>query len=189
MTVSKATTLINKEIALIAAAGTALDARIHTCAVDVAEHFAEYKDVELVNRLYNALSKGARKSAMTEWLLAYTAVIANTEQATKKEAPFVCAKDAAGNWTKETDVAGGEAHPWYDCKPDPKPDAVFDFQKMVRAALKKYGAAEEVKHCDKAAMEKIAVLAGLSAADVPSRPLKAAPVKDEGALAKFFTVE
>lgn len=169
---SKSITDINKEIAAIAVSGAKLDERIHICAVDVATHFAEFKDIGLVNRLYNALSKGARKSAMTEWLLAYTAVIANTEQATKKEAPFVCAKDAHGKWTKETDVEAGEAHPWYDCKPDPKPDMVFDFQKMVKAALKKYGDAEEVKHCDKAAMEQIAVLAGLSAADVPSRPLK-----------------
>lgn len=171
---SKAIAIINKEIAAIGVAGAKLDERIHLCAVDVATHFAEHKDIGLVNRLYNALSKGARKVAMTEWMLAYLAVQANTEMATKKENPFVCAKDAKGAWTKTTDVEAGEAHPWYDCKPDPKPDMVFDFQKMVKAALKKYGEAEEVKHCDKAAMEKIAVLAGLSAADVPSRPVKAA---------------
>ena len=179
---SKAIALINKEIALIAVAGAKFDDRIQECAVDVATHFAEFKDIGLVNRLYNALSKGVRKAAMTEWLLAYTAVIANVDAGTKKEAPFVCAKDAQGKWIKETDVEAGIAHPWFDCKPDPKPDMVFDFQKMVKVALKKYGEAEEVKHCDKAAMEAIAVMAGLSAADVPSRPMKPIALVGEAVL-------
>lgn len=171
---SKNIALINKEISAIAVAGTKFDERIQLCAVDVVTHFAEHKDVGLVNRLYVALSKGTRKAAMTEWLLAYAAVVANVDAGTKKESPFICAKGADGKWTKTTDVEGAEANPWFDCKPDPKPDAVFDFQKMVKAALKKYGSAEVVSHCDKATMEQIAVLAGLSAADVPSRPLTGA---------------
>lgn len=165
---------INKEIMAIGVAGAKLDTRIHVCAVDVATHFAEFKDIGLVNRLYNALSKGARKSAMTEWLLAYLAVVPNEEKATQKDNPFRCAKDANGAWIKVTDVVAAEENPWYNCKPDPKPDAMFDFQKFVKQALAKYGKAEDVKGVTKEQMEALAVMGGLSAADVPSRPIKMA---------------
>ena len=163
---SKTTAQINKQIALITKAGAKLDAFIQTTAVDVITHYAEHCDTGLVNRLYLGMPKGARKAALTEWLLAFCAVVPNLNKATAKEQPFIHSKD------KVTDVEGGTAKMWYECKLDAKPADVFDFQKFVKQALKKYGEAETTTMTAEQA-HALAALAGVSDADVPTRPVKA----------------
>lgn len=171
---------INKQLAFIRKAGDKLDAFIQTTAVDVLTHYAEYKDVGLVNRLYLSLANGARKSAMTSWILAYAAVVANTDSKTAKERPFVCAKDAAGNWLKETKPEAAAQDKWHSHKPDPTPADVFDLQKAVRALLKKAGAAAKLEHGDAETMKALAKAVNIPESDVPTRPVvKAAePAKD-----------
>lgn len=166
---SKTAAQINKQIALITRAGAKLDAFIQATAVDVLAHYAEHSDTGLVNRLYNGMPKGARKAALTEWLLAYCAVEANTNKATAKDQPFVHSKD------KTTDVEAGAAKMWYECKLDAKPADIFDFQKFVKQALKKYGEAE-VTNMTAEQAHALAALAGVSDADVPTRPVKAKAV-------------
>lgn len=156
--------LIDKEIAAIGVAGKKLDDRIQACAVDVLEHFAEFKDTGLVNRLYIALSKGARKSAMASWLMAYAAVVANDHPGTKLTQPFVYSK------TKTTDPVKAAADPWYDHKPDAAPDEIFDLQKAVKMVLAKAGKASTLKGGDQATLVALAGLVGIPASDVPSRP-------------------
>lgn len=163
---SKTTAQIDKQIALITKAGAKLDAFIQGTAVDVLEHYSEHSDTKLVNRLYLGMPRGARKAAMTEWLLAFCAVVPNENKATAKEQPFVHSRD------KETDVEGGKATMWYDCKLDAKPADVFDFQRFVKQALKKYGEAETTTMTAEQA-HALAALAGVSDADVPTRPVKA----------------
>lgn len=173
---SKTAAQINKQIALITRAGAKLDAFIQTTAVDVITHYAEFCDTGLVNRLYNGMPKGSRKAALTEWLLAYCAVVANENKATAKEQPFVHSKD------KVTDIEGGAAKNWFECKLDAKPADVFDFQKFVKSALKKYGEAE-VTNMTVEQAHALAALAGIADSDVPTRPVKAkaeaAPVDTE----------
>lgn len=163
---SKTTAQINKQIALITKAGAKLDAFIQTTAVDVITHYAEHCDTGLVNRLYIGMPKGSRKAALTEWLLAYCAVVANENKATAKDQPFVHSKD------KVTDVEGGAAKNWFECKLDAKPADVFDFQKFVKSALKKYGEAE-VTNMTVEQAHALAALAGIADSDVPTRPVKA----------------
>ena len=162
---SKTTAQINKQIALITKAGAKLDAFIQTTAVDVITHYAEHSDTGLVNRLYMGMPKGARKAALTEWLLAFCAVVPNLNKATAKEQPFIHSKD------KDTDIEGGKAKMWYECKLDAKPADVFDFQKFAKAALKKYGEAETTNMTAEQA-HALAALAGVSDSDVPTRPVK-----------------
>ena len=163
---SKTTAQINKQIALITRAGAKLDAFIQETAVDVITHYAEHCDTGLVNRLYLGMPKGARKAALTEWLLAFCAVVPNLNKATAKEQPFIHSKD------KVTDVEGGTAKKWYECKPDAKPADVFDFQRFVKQALKKYGEAEITTMTAEQA-HALAALAGMPDSDVPTRPVKA----------------
>ena len=163
---SKTIAQINKQIALITKAGAKLDAFIQTTAVDVITHYAEHCDTGLVNRLYLGMPKGARKAALTEWLLAFCAVVPNLNKATAKEQPFIHSKD------KVTDVKGGTAKMWFNCKPDPEVGDAFDFQKFVKQALKKYGTAKTTNMTAEQA-HALAAMAGVPDSDVPTRPVKA----------------
>ena len=163
---AKTTAQIDKQIALITRAGAKLDAFIQGTAVDVLEHYSEHSDTKLVNRLYLGMPKGARKAALTEWLLAFCAVVPNENKATAKDQPFIHSRD------KVTDVEGGRAKLWYECRLDAKPADVFDFQKFVKQALKKYGEAE-VTNMTAEQAHALAALAGIADSDVPTRPTKA----------------
>lgn len=159
---------LNKELASIKAAGAKLDRRVQDAAVSVLYHFAVHKDNGLVNRLYMAMPTGSRKAALTSWLLAHCAVVANKDKATKNEQPFVYAKD------KATNPEAGAADPWYSHKPDKAPSEVFDLQKAVRALLAKAGKAESLKGGDADTLKSIAAAVGIPESDVTSKHNKTA---------------
>lgn len=121
---------LNKAIDSIAARGKKLDMDVQVAGLSAIAHTEKTGDIGPINRLYNALSAGTRKSAMTEWLLKYSKVVANVGE-DKKDKPFVYAKD------KATDMEGADAEPWFQCKPDADPDEVFDVQAAVAALIKK----------------------------------------------------
>lgn len=123
-------TALGKLIDGIKARGAKLDRDIHQAGVSALAHLKDHGDVGYCNRLFLALPKGARKAAMTSWLLAYGSLVANDKQ-DKATKPFVFAKD------KETRVEAAIADPWFDHKPDPDPNQVFDLQVMLQAVLKK----------------------------------------------------
>ena len=154
---------LKKEIDKIKKDGSSLDSRIHRAGVGVLSHFAEHKDTGLINRLYDALPKGARRSAWVSWVLTYAAVVANTDKATKEEKPFLYAKD------KTTNVEGGAADPWYNHKPEKAPDEVFDLQKAVKAILAKASKAKELKNGNADALKAIAAIVGIPESDVPAK--------------------
>lgn len=163
--------VIDAEIKAIATAGKALDKRIQKAAVDVLEHFAEHKDTGLVNRLYLALSKGARKTAMASWLMAYAAVVANTDPKTKAEQPFVYSKD------KATDPLAAAVDMWYDHKPDAAPDEVFDLQKAVKALLAKAAKATTLKNGSSDTLNQLAELVGLDPVSTAKAEADADPLE------------
>lgn len=103
----------------------------HILAVSALAISAAHGDIGPVNRLYLAMPNGTKREAMTSWLLAYGALMANTDSATKKDKPFIYTKD------KEFKVDAGAADPWYNHKPDKAPDEVFDVQKALEAVIKK----------------------------------------------------
>ena len=157
----KDTATINKEIAAIKTASAKLDDRIQACAVDVLEHFAEHKDTGMVNRLYLALGKGARSSALASWLLAYCAVKPNTEASTKKEQPFAYDRE------KQTNVEGGRNDLWYNHKLEKAVAEIFDLQKAFRALMAKAAKATNVVHGDREALKAMAAAVGIPESDVP----------------------
>lgn len=115
--------------------GKKMDADIQRTALSILAHVEQHKEVSLFNKLYSALPKGARKSALTGWGLAFGKLEANTGD-NKKEAPFKYAKD------KTTDIAQAAANPWYDFAPEKEPDEMFDVVKAVAAVLAKAGKAK-----------------------------------------------
>jgi len=120
--------------------GAKLDADIHVAAMSSIAHFNKCGDVGYINRLYLALGKGARHVAMVEWLTQFGGVSAN-EGESKETTPFIKDKN------KVVDMEGGDALPWYDCKPSPKPDEVLDyFALLMKVATKKAKKDQEVKH-------------------------------------------
>ena len=164
---------INKAIASIKTAGAKLDKMIQETGVAVLEHFAEHKDTGVVNRLYLALPKGARSTAMASWLLAYGALEPNTDKATKAEQPFRYAKD------KITNAQFASLDMWYDHKPEKAVDEVFDLQKAVRSILAKAGKAPKLAHGDVNTLKALAKSVGIPESDVPTRPVdnaEAAPL-------------
>lgn len=123
---------LNKAIDSIAARGKKLDMDIQVAGLSAVAHVEKTGDIGPVNRLYLALGKGARKSALVAWLLAYAKVSANAGE-DKKDKPFVYAKD------KVTQLEEADANPWFEFKPEPDPDEVFDLQAAVVALIKKAG--------------------------------------------------
>lgn len=162
----KDTAQINKQIAFIAKAGARLDAYIQETAEAVCVHFGMHNDTGLVNRLFLALPRGARKAAMQAWLEKYLAVVPNTNNATAKEQPFVYDREG------ETNPVECCNEKWFDMKPEKPVNAVFDFAKFVKQALKKYGEAETTNMTVEQA-HALAALAGVPDSDVPTRPVTA----------------
>lgn len=121
---------LNSAIDAFAKSGQKWADQGHKLAIATLEHLiASHGDIGPVNRLYLAMPAGSKSSALVSWFLTYGAVVANTEKDTKKEKPFIFAKD------KTTDVVGGAKDPWYNHKPEPDADAVFDVQKALAAIL------------------------------------------------------
>lgn len=128
---------MDKGIKSIQVTGAKLDMLIWQVGVSSLAHLAEFGDTGYVNRLYKAMPKGSRSSALVSWLLAYGGVIANTDKETKADKPFLFAKD------KKTNVEGAMADAWYDHKPEKAPDEMFDLQVAMIALLKKATAAAQ----------------------------------------------
>lgn len=114
----------------IAKRGKKLDADIQHAAMSAAHAVEKNGNVGYVNMLYLSMPAGSRKAALTDWLLKYAGVVANTEKG-KAEMPFKYTKDKAVN------LAGGAAEPWYDCAKDKEPDMVFDILAALESLIKK----------------------------------------------------
>jgi hypothetical protein len=140
-------TIIISDLKVLAAAivsikgrSAKLDKDIQTAAVSAVAHFDKCGDVGYINRLYLALGKGARHVAMIEWLTQFGGVMAN-EGVGKETTPFVKDKN------KVADLEGGDALPWYECKPSPKPDEVLDYYSLLlKVVTKKAKDKQEVKN-------------------------------------------
>lgn len=168
---AKTSEQIGKQLAFITKAGAKLDGYIQEAAIDVLEHFMEHKDSRMVDKLYLSLSKGARHAAMGEYILAHFAVIPNTDAAGKKERPFVICPD------KVNKLEEAKALFWFNFKPSPAVDQLFDLQAAVRALLKKAGNSACMVGGDQGSLAKLALAAGLPASDVPT--VKVAGTKAE----------
>lgn len=129
---------INKAIESIANRGKKLDHDIHVAGVSVLKHVAEHGDTTLLDKLVNAMPKGARKGAFCEWALAFGNVrmLDRSNEADKLaiEQGRLFAKDK----TKEYNEVEAMAKAWYDFKPEPDLLTTFDAAQAVKSLLKKY---------------------------------------------------
>lgn len=123
----------------IAADSLALDALIQTTGLGVLDHVDGCGNPVLVNRLYNSLGRGHRKTALAEWLLAFGKVKANDDSKTKKDMPFLLDK------SKTTDLTAAFEKPWFEFKPEPTPDLVFDLHAKLQALLRGADKAQTVE--------------------------------------------
>ncbi|WWO60223.1 hypothetical protein [Xanthomonas phage SB3] len=163
------TAQIERNIAFIAKAGVKLDKLIQTTAEAVLLHSHQHREVSLVNKLYNALSKGARHAAMTEWLISFCPVVANTDDSTKKERPFVFNEEKCKAGEELVALAGqASGMPWYEMKKSPAPDDVFDVKAAILALIRKAGKAGE--NTDPVTLHQLEVLASTA----KGKPEKAA---------------
>jgi hypothetical protein len=122
---------LDKAITAWGQRGTKWATEGHMLAMSALTLTSKHNDVGPINRLYKAMPKGTKSSAMVSWLLAYGAVIANDDAATKADMPFKYTKDKA---FKLDDAA---KDPWFNHKPEPKADEVFDLAKAVEAVIKR----------------------------------------------------
>lgn len=171
---AKTSAQLNKQISFMQRAGAKLDAFIQSTAEDVLEHYIEHTDIRMVNRFFLAMPKGSRHAAMIEFILCNFAVVPNTDQSTKKDAPFINAPD------KVNDLEGAKAKPWYQYKPSPAPDMVMDLQAEVRKLLKKAAGKAAVLSTNKDALAQLAAAVGIAPSDVPTG-IALATTKDEAA--------
>lgn len=107
------------------------------------QHLEDHGDTGYLNRLYLAMPKGTKSSAMIQWILAFSRLEANTGE-DKSEKPFIAVK---GNG-KVNKLEEAAKKPWYDFKPEPKPDEVFDFQAAMLALIKKAKGKTHIAHAD-----------------------------------------
>jgi hypothetical protein len=110
-------------------------------ALDVLVHFSEHADVRMVNALYKAMPKGTKTSSMSQWLLTFGGVKANTGK-NKSDLPFLMLKDEKGERVLP-DIAGGTETPWYELGVEKEPDEVLDIMALVKAVLRKAEKAAE----------------------------------------------
>lgn len=103
----------------------------HMLAMSALTMTSKHNDVGPVNRLYKAMPKGTKSSAMASWLLAYGALLANEDSKTKADMPFKYTKD------KDYNLAAAAQDAWFNHKPEPAADEVFDLAKAVEAIIKR----------------------------------------------------
>lgn len=161
---------INTSITAIKTAGAKLDAKIHTTAVDVLEHFMEHRDTGLVNRLFLAMPKGSRGTALADWLLKFVAVKVNTNKETKEAQPLVFDKDKVDAMMADGNLAKATSTHWYDLKKEKALDEVFDVQTAFKAMLRRIERSTKVEHFDHDALVVMAKAVGIPESDVPTKP-------------------
>lgn len=122
---------LDKAIKRIGSAAAKLDKDIQDAAMSCLKHLHDHGDIGFVNRLYLALGKGHRKQALSSWFLTYGKLAANDGEG-KDTKPFVYAKERQAG-----DLNAAAIDPWFDHKPDPKPDQVFDVLAEVQKLIKR----------------------------------------------------
>lgn len=129
---------LNKAIDSIIARGKKLDDSIQLLGLSLLAHTDQHGDITLMNRLLTSFPKGSRRNAFAEWALAYGKFTLNTD-ASKKDAPFLFAKD------KSTNMEAAAETRWTEFKPEQDLDKAFDFQAQLMALLKKADKADPTK--------------------------------------------
>lgn len=141
---------IETAIASIQRSGAKLDLSIQTVGLQAMAHFKEHGDIVYLNKLYLAMPKGSRRSALAVWFMAHSKAIVSTDKLTKELAPFSVDKE------KTFDLEAAEAMQWHEAKQEPAIDEVFDVQKALASLLRR--AAKSDKVSDRDTLDKLTAL-------------------------------
>lgn len=128
---------MNKGIDNIAKRAAKLDTDVQHVGVSAIAHVIKCGDIGPINRLYKALGKGARHSALAAWLMAFAPVKPN-DGPDRKEQPWSFAKGKEGNLERAI------AEPWFEFKPEPEPLEMFNLTAALSAMLKRAATAAKV---------------------------------------------
>lgn len=102
----------------------------HILAMSALSMLAAHGDIGPVNRLYLAMPKGTKTTAMAEWLLTFGKLVPTEDKEKAKSQPFTYSKEKANN------LEGAAKKPWFEFKPEPTVLETFDVQAAVKAAIK-----------------------------------------------------
>lgn len=126
-------------IKTIGTRGANLDTLIQQTGLEVLIHSAEFREVSLIIKLYDAMPKGSRRLALAHWLVKYGMVKVNPskDKEQQKKFPFLFDGNA------ELDKAGAATNNWFDAKKEKTLRDEFDldlalanFQKVLDRAIK-----------------------------------------------------
>lgn len=120
-------------------------------------HLSAHGDIGPINRLYCAMPKGTKSSSMAQWIMSFASVRVN-EDTSDKAKPFVFAKD------KKCDLAGAVKTAWYEFKPEPTVQELYDVAAGLRKVLAQAQKAANVSHRE-ALAEIEAILEGIDKAE------------------------
>lgn len=111
--------------------GIGLDKLIQETAVGIIKHIDEHGEVSLAIKLYKAMPKGSRAVALVAWFCQFGKVQVNKDRKQSAEFPLLINKN------NTTDVEGGAAKPWFECK-KPKGSLAeqWDFESKLEAFKK-----------------------------------------------------
>ena len=122
---------VDAAIASIARRGLKLDADIQGAALAILQHVHDHREVSLVQKIFNAMPKGARRNSLAHWFVRFGEVAVNTDKESAKVRPFLFAKD------RSTNLAGAETMPWYAAKEEKALAEEFNFAGQLAALLKR----------------------------------------------------
>ena len=132
---------IDKAITSIKTRGANLDKSIWECGVSCLNHATEHGDTTLLDKLLNALPKGARKVAFTEWVLAHGQVrlldgkVKAEKVRIKNGGTFILDRE------RVLDLQGAMSKSWVEFKPEASVQTAFDLQGSVMSLVKRYESA------------------------------------------------
>lgn len=133
LTVKQTTTLI----ASIGKRGATLDQDIQTAGLAALYHTSQNSEASLLDKLYNALPKGARKLAFVEWALAHGQVrtLSTNNKADKGMMQAGCTFRFDAE--KVLDLESAESVQWYKFKPEAVASTAYDVQSAVKGMFKR----------------------------------------------------
>ena len=132
---------IEKAITSIKTRGAKLDQSIWEAGVSCLAHATEHGDTTLLDKLLNALPKGSRKLAFTEWALAHGQIrlldgkVKAEKVRLKNGGTFILDRE------RVLDLQGAMAKSWVEFKPEASVQTAFDLQGSVSALVKRYESA------------------------------------------------
>lgn len=124
-------------IASIAKTGVKLDAQIQEAGLAALYHTSQNSEASLLDKLFNALPKGARKLAFVEWVLAHGQVRTLSAQNKSDKAMLQAGCTFRFDAEKVLDLESATATVWTNFKPEASVSTAYDIQHAAKGVFKR----------------------------------------------------